>query len=783
MSSNRNFDLRGLPTSIDIAGDTRTLAYNPSGFLTSLIDGRLDHSYDYDLLGRLTDFTNNNAGQVSSPPGPMFSASPVVLATIQTANNETSTPPAGNPTPWLTAAVQNATASSVEFALERSEVDTGSIVVPESIGYIAIENGTASSFSAGGSTISFVTERTSDSVRGWDNGCYGFTFATPFASNPTVVATKSSRDDDNGGWVRRCSLSSTAIGVAIDEDEFRNSERRHNTETVDYAAFSQDFDAVLSDPAGSWQMEANTVVLPDTSVDPTFKQVFFRQAYAQPPVVVVLATNETPDPTAIRIRNVTTIGFEAAQVEPAGNDGVQGAMTLQYIAVEPGAHELPDGTRILAATVSTSQQQHGKGVGGAEGWQVETFAAWPGSTAVPIPDSQLFTYDANGNRDSLTEDGTAYAYTTLANSNRLLSAAGPVARTVSYDASGNIISAGIHSFGYDDRGRLVSIDSGAVTYAHNGQGQRVSKNDETETLFVYNEAGQLIGEYDAAGTAILEHVWFAGAPVSVLESSAAQYVHTDHLGTPRSVSDGSTTIWRWEADPFGSTQAQEDADGDGTPFSYNLRFPGQYWDTETGLHYNYFRTYSPGTGRYVKSDPIGLAGGPNSYEYVYSDPTGLFDSWGLSVEWSGTISSAGATVGFGGQLIRFNLESECKCNRGYRISGFASLLTIGGGVQGRRSSASFIQGESLQIGNTKFKDPWAECPEPRAANGFAFASGIGAVPGVGTTFLSRIDLGRLTSTSMHGGPTFGLDFSVQMSIPFLGRSVVTSVEELDCCSG
>ena len=128
--------------------------------------------------------------------------------------------------------------------------------------------------------------------------------------------------------------------------------------------------------------------------------------------------------------------------------------------------------------------------------------------------------------------------------------------------------------------------------------------------------GHLIGEYDASGAAVKEHVWFDGAPVGVISGTSTYYVHTDHLGTPRVVSDGSTVIWRWDSEGFGDTQAQEDPDGDTTTFTYNLRFPGQYFDQETGLHYNYFRTYDPSTGRYLESDPIGLDGGLNTYAYV-----------------------------------------------------------------------------------------------------------------------------------------------------------------------
>ena len=139
----------------------------------------------------------------------------------------------------------------------------------------------------------------------------------------------------------------------------------------------------------------------------------------------------------------------------------------------------------------------------------------------------------------------------------------------------------------------------------------------------------MIGEYDAAGNATREHVWFNGAPVAVITGSTIHYVHTDHLGTPRAVTQGGTAVWRWESDPFGSTAAQEDPDGDLTAFTYNLRFPGQYYDDETGLHYNYFRTYDPSTGRYLKNDPIGLRGGLNTYEYATQNPVKLVDPLGL----------------------------------------------------------------------------------------------------------------------------------------------------------
>ena len=90
-----------------------------------------------------------------------------------------------------------------------------------------------------------------------------------------------------------------------------------------------------------------------------------------------------------------------------------------------------------------------------------------------------------------------------------------------------------------------------------------------------------------------------------------------HLDTPRIARNQQKTIvWRWESDAFGSTTANEDPDGDGQKTTINLRFPGQYYDKESGLFYNLNRYYDPTIGRYISPDPIGLAGGINTYTYV-----------------------------------------------------------------------------------------------------------------------------------------------------------------------
>jgi RHS repeat-associated protein len=119
---------------------------------------------------------------------------------------------------------------------------------------------------------------------------------------------------------------------------------------------------------------------------------------------------------------------------------------------------------------------------------------------------------------------------------------------------------------------------------------------------------------------------------SVLAQSTADiyFIHPDHLNTPRVITNNvNQVVWRWDnLDPFGANLPNENPSGLGN-FTCNLRLPGQYFDRETKLHYNYFRDYDPSIGRYIESDPIGLRGGINTYAYVYSNPMRYIDPDGL----------------------------------------------------------------------------------------------------------------------------------------------------------
>ena len=112
----------------------------------------------------------------------------------------------------------------------------------------------------------------------------------------------------------------------------------------------------------------------------------------------------------------------------------------------------------------------------------------------------------------------------------------------------------------------------------------------------------------------------------VLTTSAGSvyYYHNDHLATPQVMTDESgVVVWQAAYEPFGEANVTTSL------VENNLRFPGQFFDQETGLHYNYFRTFDPSTGRYLESDPIGLDGGLNTYAYVGGNPLVGIDMYGL----------------------------------------------------------------------------------------------------------------------------------------------------------
>jgi RHS repeat-associated protein len=248
-------------------------------------------------------------------------------------------------------------------------------------------------------------------------------------------------------------------------------------------------------------------------------------------------------------------------------------------------------------------------------------------------------YDKNGNR---TTDGAGSAATYAPNSDRLATING---QSVTLDAAGNLIGDGSYAYTWDGAGRLKTVSQGTsllATYFYDYRNRRTRKETTAAApqgtgvvVYHYDQWDRLIGETRGDGTPLRTYAWQEEQPLAVIEHAAVSsperilYLELDQLGTPRKAKDASGKVhWRWDSDGYGSTPANEDPDGDGLKTTINLRFPGQYYDRESGLHYNWNRYYSPRLGRYISSDPIGLEGGDNQYGYAlanpisYTDPTG-----------------------------------------------------------------------------------------------------------------------------------------------------------------
>ena len=200
-------------------------------------------------------------------------------------------------------------------------------------------------------------------------------------------------------------------------------------------------------------------------------------------------------------------------------------------------------------------------------------------------------------------------------------------------------------------GQLSEVKvNGAVVavYSYNALGQRTRKTLASPpagvpaiTLYRYDPAGQPVlelagsaaqgpGVAVAPGQVLVRYFWHDETPVAIAwpamtpgnpnsTSERLVHLHTDHLNTPRRATDSrGLVVWRWSSDAFGSTAPNEDVDNDGRLTTIHLRFPGQYHDMESGLHYNWHRYYDPQVGRYTQSDPSRIGG---RHQYLLPMPT------------------------------------------------------------------------------------------------------------------------------------------------------------------
>ena len=210
--------------------------------------------------------------------------------------------------------------------------------------------------------------------------------------------------------------------------------------------------------------------------------------------------------------------------------------------------------------------------------------------------------------------------------------------TFLYDANGNTIekndNGNITKYFYNIEDRLVRVEDGAgaviATYYYDPFGRRLWKEvDGIRTYFVYSDEG-LVGEYDSAGSEIRSYGYRPGStwttdPLFLKENGAYYFYQNDHLGTPQKmIGVNGAVVWSGRYSSFGKAEIDPSS-----AITNNLRFPGQYSDSETELHYNYFRYYATMTGRYLRTDPFGLWGDIALFVYADSNPANIIDNLGL----------------------------------------------------------------------------------------------------------------------------------------------------------
>lgn len=383
---------------------------------------------------------------------------------------------------------------------------------------------------------------------------------------------------------------------------------------------------------------------------------------------------------------------------------------------------------------------------------------------------EAYTYDPVGNRktDARTEGEWSYS-----ESDELESYDGVV---LSYDDNGSLTrktdGGTVTKYIYNPENRLTEVRDGTdnliASYYYDPFGRRLWKEAGGSRIYFFYADEGLIAEVDEAGDLTRQYGWrpdgsWETDPLYLKTGGQTYFFQNDHLGSPQKlVSANGAVVWSALYESFGTPDIEIDQSGN------PLRLPGQYFDAETGFHYNYFRYYDPGLGRYISSDPVGLEGGLNFYTYALSNPIVWADPSGLDVKWKGSITAGGVVVGIGGVVAWWDFTSECKCNKQVVVDGFASFLVLGAGGKGGSS------------GGLELTTP-GDCPNASDFNGPAFMSGINAVAGVGTSFLSHVILGRADSGPMlESGPSKGFDMGLFYTV--YGHSAVWDSETKECCS-
>ena len=217
---------------------TAYLAIEPGDHV--LPDGSRILAFEYSTASFANRFISTTWDPIVFPSA--FSATPAMLASIQTMNNESGSPPNSSSSPFMDVGLRNVTSGSFQVTLERAESTAGSVTTPERIAIVAVDNLANASFvDAFGTAVQLQSLATAANIQGFGDGCFTNSYSASFSATPLAVASAMTRNGNNGGWVRRCSQSSGGIGLTIDEDIDNNSERNHIGEAAGIVAASAAF--------------------------------------------------------------------------------------------------------------------------------------------------------------------------------------------------------------------------------------------------------------------------------------------------------------------------------------------------------------------------------------------------------------------------------------------------------------------------------------------------------------------------------------------------------------
>ena len=362
------------------------------------------------------------------------------------------------------------------------------------------------------------------------------------------------------------------------------------------------------------------------------------------------------------------------------NQDYDGLLRLKDFSVkDPGQSQLMNWQYgyDLTGNISSKATEQGSSTGSLQAITAYSYdtldhltgATYSGSSQA----NESYTYDGVDNRTASTtgvaQTIASYDYnannqlTLITTSTGMGSTGSPQAISYTYDDNGNTINqtdsanpANTRNYVWDTDNRLIEVrdanNSLIAAYSYDPFGRRISKDAGTsKTFYLYSEEG-LIAEADASGQITKSYGYapqsdYGTQPLFMRAGNNYYYYQLDHLGTPQQLtSQSGQVVWRAMYDAYGNATVDP-----GSSITNNLRFPGQYFDAETGLHYNWMRYYDPNTGRYIASDPIRLNGGINFYVYSAGSPIRWIDSYGLclslSDQWIDVIAG-GVGGGFSG---------------------------------------------------------------------------------------------------------------------------------------